>query len=342
MKNHLQCNLDGVRRLTEEILQQPLYKPIIESKAFQRLKDISFLGAIDYVYTPAHLSKTERTRFSHSLAVAALAKYVSRLRGYPEDLEHNLVATALIHDIGHLPLSHSVEPLIRSKLGAGHHELGLSILKGKCTLGLELSKYLKAKFDYDLIFGLSNRSLKEEFSDIFYSPINIDTIDGIIRSSRYIKKASKYLSALNVAECAFTDQAPIRHQVLDEFWKLKQFVYRDFILGDIGIKADFISQRYFEQNESKLTWINLIRNEGALKKLEPVLFDTFTNLKKKRKIDALNEVETVKVTKRNYEINEGFSEIESRYTCSKHSVNHTINNYTDDFGNFVSQLHLAL
>jgi hypothetical protein len=342
MKNQLkQCDLDGVGRLTEEILQEPLYKPIIESEAFQRLKNISFLGAIDYVYAPFDLTKIERTRFFHSLSVAALAKHVSQLRGYSKDLEQNLIATALIHDIGHLPLSHSIEPLIKSKLGASHHELGLSIIQGECALGFKLSRYLKAKFDFNLILGLSNRSLQQEFSDIFYSPINIDTIDGIIRSSRYVKKAPKYLSPLDVATSAFVDNHPDRHQILDDFWILKQFVYRDFILGDIGIKADFISQKYFERNESQLTKVNLSGCEKALKKLEPVLFDTLAQFKKKRKVDTLNESETVKIIKREYVVNEDSSKIESRYTCNKHLVNYTIKNYTDVFGSFVSQLHLA-
>ena len=342
MKNYLkQCDLDGVGKLTEEILQEPLYRPIIESEAFQRLKDISFLGAIDYVHVPVDLNKIERTRFFHSLSVAALAKHVSQLRCYSKDLERNLVATALLHDIGHLPLSHSVEPLIKSKLGAGHHELGLSIISGKCALGFKLSRYLKNNFDFDLIFGLSNRSLEQEFSDLFYSPINIDTIDGIIRSSRYIKKAPKNLSPLDVAKCAFIENAPNCHQVLDDFWALKQFVYRDFILGDIGIKADFISQKYFERNESKLTKVNLSGCEKSLRKLEPALFDTLAQFKKKRKVDTLNESETVKVIKRNYVVNEGSSKIESRYTCNKHLVNYTIKNYTDVLGSFVSQLHLA-
>src|SRR5690242_15172941 len=63
----------------EIIFQRSIYRRIIASRSFRRLKNISFLGAIEYV-RPRHrgVDGACYTRFQHSLGVAKLALQFAR------------------------------------------------------------------------------------------------------------------------------------------------------------------------------------------------------------------------------------------------------------------------
>gem|GEM_PF-3946779 len=84
-------------------------KEVIDHGYFQRLRRIQQLALAHYVFPGA-----THTRFSHSLGVAHLmnqllecidpaAKFINR------DVRSQLRMAALLHDVGHLPLSHSLE-----------------------------------------------------------------------------------------------------------------------------------------------------------------------------------------------------------------------------------------
>src|SRR5690606_15496075 len=100
------------------------------------------------------LSRQLRSRAEHSLNVAALASFVSQHRGYDEDLRRHLVIAGLLHDIGHPPLSHSVEPYLKKRFGYGHHEMGEMLITGRHKAGLSLKKTLIRAVDTGFIGDL--------------------------------------------------------------------------------------------------------------------------------------------------------------------------------------------
>ncbi|MFT8323123.1 MAG: HD domain-containing protein [Bacillus sp. (in: firmicutes)] len=98
-----------------KLLNEPLYPPVspfdwemelFQSRYVRRLKHLAHFGAGSFVSSVTH------SRFEHTIGVWKLAAYF-----FPKD--NSLRAAAILHDIGHLPFSHSVERI----LGFNHHSL---------------------------------------------------------------------------------------------------------------------------------------------------------------------------------------------------------------------------
>jgi dGTPase len=95
---------------------------IIHSTAFRRLQYKTQV----FVY---HEGDHYRTRLTHSLEVAQIARTISRAVGLNEDLAE---ALALAHDLGHTPFGHAGEDALAAAMepygGFGHNDQTLRIL----------------------------------------------------------------------------------------------------------------------------------------------------------------------------------------------------------------------
>jgi dGTPase len=95
---------------------------IIHSTAFRRLQYKTQV----FVY---HEGDHYRTRLTHSLEVAQIARSISRTLGLNEDLAE---ALALAHDLGHTPFGHAGESALAQAMerfgGFGHNDQTLRIL----------------------------------------------------------------------------------------------------------------------------------------------------------------------------------------------------------------------
>ncbi|WP_272518058.1 MULTISPECIES: HD domain-containing protein [unclassified Providencia] len=290
------------------------FQLIINSDAFLRLLDISFLGAIDYSESQYILNKSSRTRYEHSLYVAALSFYISVKRNYSSQLTSNIVAAALLHDIGHLPLSHSAEPSIKKKFGIGHHEIGNQIINGQIKGLKSLNKLLKSRFDVEHINFLLNTKEKDinNGSDLFSSQINIDTIDGIIRCLEYKNLNSIVsLNRLNIAKASFLNEESLSIGVLDNFWKTKDFVYKNMINNNFGLIPDKISEYFFM--EYKINEDLLYSSENKWKNKFKILFERLRD----REIKGLLKEQYFNITSRKYYINNKEFNISNRYLNEK-------------------------
>ncbi len=176
---------------------------IIQHPFFQRLRRISQLGLTTYVYPGA-----THSRFQHVLGATFLmqqALEVLKNKGTKitnEEEEATLIAI-LLHDIGHPPLSHTLEYVFVENLS--HEELSLllmselnKVFEGKLSLGMEIFKgTYKKKFLHQLVSGqLDMDRLDYLRRDSFFTGVS----EGVVGSDRIIKMLNTKNDELVVEE----------------------------------------------------------------------------------------------------------------------------------------------
>ena len=99
--------------LNSSIPEEQMVMELIDSSPFQRLRRIKQLG-------PAYLTfhGAESSRFTHSLGVFHIARrainHLSELDSRLKEHKFILYAAALLHDLGHGPLSHTSEEIFKT------------------------------------------------------------------------------------------------------------------------------------------------------------------------------------------------------------------------------------
>lgn len=175
-------------RLPEQI-DVPVTKRLtrlIDTPAFQRLKSVSQLGFVSWVYPGA-----THNRFEHSLGVYRLTLlFVRRLireerfrsQVTVEDIELLLVS-ALLHDIAHWPFCHPIEDM--QLPGVPHHEnLAIEQLQTR-----ELADALKQDWGLtpEQVHSLLTKRIESPshkiLSSILSGPIDVDKMDYLYRDS---------------------------------------------------------------------------------------------------------------------------------------------------------------
>lgn len=223
-----------------------LVSTICATTAFQRLKDISFLGAID-----SSITKTNRqNRFDHSVGVALLASHCALKANFSKSEARHTILAALLHDVGHAPLSHSLEPLFTQQFGLNHHIATEQLLKGEKALGVELSEILRSQsIDIDYLVSLMAGNENSLAGQLFSSPINIDTIEAIWRAGVYVGKS--FRSPIDTVDALLSKNLD-DISILDEFWESKDYIYQSLIYSSKGIEADYVARFNVENSSVRL------------------------------------------------------------------------------------------
>jgi hypothetical protein len=133
-----------------------------------------------------------------------------------------------------------MEPVFETSYDLDHHKAGERILRGEEDIGKNLQRLLDAHginpfAIMTIVTGVGLGAHK----DAFAYPINIDTIEGILRASSYVLSDRQTLSPERVLPALVRcDQSAT--PVLDEFWSLKALVYRAVVQHPLGLIADFL------------------------------------------------------------------------------------------------------
>ena len=159
---------------------------LIDSSAFGRLRGISQLGLVGFVYPGA-----THSRFEHSLGVFSNALlYLQHMARYPEvgqwiatQQAECFIVAALLHDIGHWPYCHPMEDL-QLEGWPTHEETAAEFLETP-----ELRQLLSNDWGLrpDEVLGLLNKTVSEPgqrlLSSMLSGPIDVDKMDYLYRDS---------------------------------------------------------------------------------------------------------------------------------------------------------------
>lgn len=262
------------------IFDKPIYLEIIASDAFQRLKEIRFLGAIDYLVTPrSGLGKKRHTRYQHSLRVGQLAIQYARLCKLEARAETLLAIAALLHDIGHAPLSHSLEPAFKLRFDMNHHSVSKMIIYGKIPLGNQLPIILRRyRITPDEVINLLEGKTPAPYVEAFKNPINIDTIEAITRSYSYLVPRQVALAPTTIIS-ALVRKDELDVPILDAFWNLKDTVYNQLISSKFGLLADFVCQQYMNDYALNFWKGSYLQSEPQFRKKHKKLFELLREIK---------------------------------------------------------------
>ena len=261
---------------SDKTAEADLIEALSETSAFRRLDDIRFLGALDYflVSRPNGKATSRRyTRRQHSVGVASLAKeYLDETR-HSRQQRLVCVAAAMLHDVGHAPFSHTLEPVFKSAFGIDHHRASERIIAGLSPLGNEVPDVLKA-FGVDPLGVLHVLNGGDEHFDRFFSgPINFDTIEGILRARTYLRMQKLGLTPIKVMKAAIARSNPESQDVIDGFWTSKHEVYSLVIRSKRGAFYDALFQEIARRHLDQLTVEDFYTTESTLFRKIPMLRD---------------------------------------------------------------------
>ena len=244
-----------------------LIKAIKETRVFQRLGGVRFLGALDYFLVSSPNGKARNTRYTrlqHSLGVAALAKAYLNLKQHTPHQRMLCVAAALLHDIGHPPFSHTLEPVFCDLFGLNHHKAAERIISGQSPFGNEVSEILRS-------FGLSPLAVlavingnDDGFDGFFSGPINFATVEGILRARNYLKMQRLGLSPMKVMLAAACRTDDSSRQAVDNFWGSKHEVYTLVIRSRLGVLYDTLFQAISRNNSGILSRDDFFATEDEI------------------------------------------------------------------------------
>ncbi len=164
--------------LNSSIPEEKMVMELIDSSPFQRLRRIKQLG-------PAYLTfhGAESSRFTHSLGVFHISRrainHLSKIDSQLEDYRFILYGAALLHDLGHGPLSHTSEEVFKIK----HEDWTAKLINSSHEISAILNRYgnQNSKIISNLI--QSRETPKKLIISLISSQLDCDRLDYLMRDS---------------------------------------------------------------------------------------------------------------------------------------------------------------
>ena len=148
---------------------------VIDTPAFQRLRQIKQLGLAHLVWPGA-----THTRFIHSLgAMFMMDQFLGNAvkREISDEERQKYRLAALLHDIGHYPLSHTLEHvIIKKRWGKSHEGFGAEVIR----------KFLSEKLENYSVTEITNTiegKSKDGLNLLLKSALDADKSDYLLRDS---------------------------------------------------------------------------------------------------------------------------------------------------------------
>lgn len=238
--------------------------PIVETDAFARLRQITFLGILsrEFGEVDGHplgvAGARDQTRAHHSLKVALLAARIIRSNNLSFTAQKYAIAWGLLHDIATWPLSHTGEAAFSGATSVPADGLRSSMIKGDASVGIfsVLTSLRATGIDPELLLAIFDKNtigLEGDLAvvhQLVHSPLTPDTLEGMDRSGRVlgvnVPPSSCFIPAMERDLVAGLSLKGEYSSLAFKFWRGKSKIYRDFINNERTVS--------FES-----TWSNSIR-----------------------------------------------------------------------------------
>jgi hypothetical protein len=148
---------------------------IIDTLEFQRLRRIKQLGTTYLVYPSAN-----HTRFEHSIGALHLAGRIAERLGLSEEEKKKVRTAALLHDIGHGPLSHTSEELLARYLGQSHEKITKEMIGNSGISEILEREGMDSRDIGEIILGN-----KGYLGKIISSEFDVDRMDYLVRDAHH-------------------------------------------------------------------------------------------------------------------------------------------------------------
>ncbi len=234
---------------------------LIDTLAFQRLRRIKQLGAASLLFHGA-----ESSRFTHSIGVFCVARKIYRrlIETKPEFSQNKfmLFGAALLHDLGHGPLSHTSEVIFShnheywSKNLVQNHSPITSILE---NFGSELPKQIGDLFTSRNLFS-------KPLNTLISSEIDCDRLDYLLRDSyntgtKYgLVDLERIISALTFSPDGNIAIKPKGVIAIEHFLILRNMMYRTIYNHRINEISTWILKKIIflvkDSSNKKNIWID--------------------------------------------------------------------------------------
>lgn len=163
-------------------IEEEVIKQLIETKEFQRLRNIKQLG-LTYLAFPT----TEHSRFMHSVGVyylvTQLLDVLEAKTGQAFEVEERLALqiACLLHDLGHGPFSHTSEEFF----GFNHEDYTIKIIEDKDTqVNQVLTNYGESIIE-EVVSFIKKTHHNPVLNSILSGTIDVDRMDYLMRDSYF-------------------------------------------------------------------------------------------------------------------------------------------------------------
>ena len=233
---------------------------LIDTIAFQRLRRIKQLGAASLVFHGA-----ESSRFTHSIGVFCIARKIyQRLIEIKSSFYENkfvLYGAALLHDLGHGPLSHTSEVIFDHN----HEQWSQNLVKNYSPINSILKKY-----DNELPRQIgelfkSKQLFSKPLKTLISSEIDCDRLDYLLRDSyntgtKYgLVDLERIISGLTFSPDGNIAIKPKGIIAIEHFLVLRNLMYRTIYNHRINEISTWILEKIIftiKDNFEKKIWID--------------------------------------------------------------------------------------
>ena len=233
---------------------------LIDTIAFQRLRRIKQLGAASLVFHGA-----ESSRFTHSIGVFCIARKIyQRLIEIKSSFYENkfvLYGAALLHDLGHGPLSHTSEFIFDHN----HEQWSQNLVKNYSPINSILKKYDNELPKKICELFESKQLFSNPLKTLISSEIDCDRLDYLLRDSyntgtKYgLVDLERIISGLTFSPDGNIAIKPKGIIAIEHFLVLRNLMYRTIYNHRINEISTWILEKIIftiKDNFEKKIWID--------------------------------------------------------------------------------------